>query len=491
MFNIISKELKFNGNICDLLEKYFIFLNKYEKQYGKEFDSRYDDYRDINEKEKTDYVNKKLNKLPIHKKLSELDSNKTQMDFDATSLYPSAMWDQNSVYPKIETGFAFKPYMNDIYVEAFNNQTFNEDGDESAILTIKYYNPPDLIFQHLPVKEKVKKIEVNRMRNGYIIDTLTSVDIQEIIKLGGKLVQIYEGVIYRENYKISPFRKVIEKLFALRQKYKDEKNDLMQKLIKLIMNSLYGVQIRRDINESYYCKSETWMKTEFVENALDYWKLTNGNYIVQMKKDDGLDDDCDIKKTLPAVLGALILSNSKRIMNNFIREINGFYNNSIYYGDTDSLYVEKKYWGVLDKANLFGDGLCQGKNDYKTGGIFYGLFFAAKIKYCLTIDEYGIIQEHKTFKGFNDSKRLLDRSQYFKMIEGEKISAMLPRSWKKSFDSGIIIPTKMRFCNECNDNKMCVKCNNPINENKKSEANLNLLKRNAPNEFGYMLPYYT
>ena len=29
-------------------------------------------------------------------------------------------------------------------------------------------------------------------------------------------------------------------------------------------------------------------------------------------------------------------------MNNFIREKNGFYNNSIYYGDTDSLYIEKK-----------------------------------------------------------------------------------------------------------------------------------------------------
>ena len=188
VFNIISKELNVNGNICYLLEKYFKFSNKYEKRYGKEFDSRYDDYRDINEKEKTDYMNKKLNKLPIQKKLSKLDSNKTQIDFDATSLYPSAIWDQNSVYPKIETGFAFKQHMNDIYVEAFNNQTFNEDGDESAILTIKYYNPPDLIFQHLPVKEKVKKIEVNRMRNGYIIDTLTSVDIQEIIKIGGKLV---------------------------------------------------------------------------------------------------------------------------------------------------------------------------------------------------------------------------------------------------------------------------------------------------------------
>ena len=189
--------------------------------------------------------------LPIHGELSKLNLKKTQMAFDGNSLYPSAMYDCEGVYPKIETGFAFKPQMNKTYVEAFNNQTFNEDGDESAILTIKYYNPPDLIFQHLPVKEKVKKIEVNRMRNGYIIDILTSVDICEIVKIGGKVVEIYKGVYYRDNFKVSPFRKVIEKLFAVRKKYKAEKNDLMQGLVKLNMNSLYGVQIRKDINESY------------------------------------------------------------------------------------------------------------------------------------------------------------------------------------------------------------------------------------------------
>ena len=116
------------------------------------------------------------------------------------------------------------------------------------------------------------------------------------------------------------------------------------------------------------------MKTEFDENVLDYWKLPNGNFIVKMKKDDGSDDDCDIKLILAAVLGAFILSNSKRNMNNFIREINGFYNNSIYYGDTDSLYIEKKHWDVLDKATLVGEELCQGKKDYATGGIFYGFF---------------------------------------------------------------------------------------------------------------------
>ena len=141
-------------------------------------------------KKKKIYVNKKLNMLSIQKELSKLNSNKIQMDSDATSLYPSAMLDENSVHPKIETGFAFKPNMNDVYVETFNNQTFNEDRHESAILTKKYHNPPKLIFQHLPIKEKVKKLEVNRMRNGYIIDTLTSLDIQEIVKVGGKVIEI-------------------------------------------------------------------------------------------------------------------------------------------------------------------------------------------------------------------------------------------------------------------------------------------------------------
>ena len=115
----------------------------------------------------------------------------------------------------------------------------------------------------------------------------------------------------------SPFREVFEKLFALGQKFKDEKNDIKEGLFKLIMNSFYGVQIHRDINDSYYCKSETWIKTEFDENVLDYCRLPNGNYTVKMKKDDGLDNDCDIENTLPAVLGAFILSNSKRIINNF------------------------------------------------------------------------------------------------------------------------------------------------------------------------------
>ena len=38
-------------------------------------------------KKKTNYMNKKLNMLPIHKVLSKLNPIKTQIDYDANSLY--------------------------------------------------------------------------------------------------------------------------------------------------------------------------------------------------------------------------------------------------------------------------------------------------------------------------------------------------------------------------------------------------------------------
>ena len=53
-------------------------------------------------------------------------------------------------------------------------------------------------------------------------------------------------------------------------------------------------------------------------------------------------------------LVAFVLSNSKPIMNNFISEKKGFYKNSIYWGHTDSLDIEKKYWDLLDKAKPVG-----------------------------------------------------------------------------------------------------------------------------------------
>ena len=397
------------------------------------------------------------------------------------------MWDEKSIYPRIETGYAYTKDMNDELVEKFNTGNFTQG---SAILKIKYCNPKKLIVQHLPVKEREKKIEINRMRNSYIIDTLTSVDIQEIVKIGCRIIEIYEGVIHRENFKISPFRKVIDKLFALRQKNKKENNDVMQLLVKLLMNSLYGEQIRKDIEEKFACKSEAWMMSENDERVKDYWKISGINYIVKMIDDAGLEEEVKKLNTMPPHLGAFLLSNSKRIMNNFIHAINGFYTNDVYFTDTDSLYIENKHWHKLDKACLVGKNLLQAKNDYKDGGIFYGFFLAPKIKYCLTINKYGVIDEHKTFKRFTNVSDNLDRKDYFKMLDGDKLTAKVTLSCKKGFSHGVIIPHKMRNCNKCTKDILCDDCDKLVNQKKEFSTNLNELKREPPNDFGHMLPKY-
>ena len=137
-------------------------------------------------------------------------------------------------------------------------------------------------------------------------------------------------------------RKNIDKLFALKQKYKNENNDVMQLLVIFLMNSLYGENIRKDIEEKFACKSEAWMMSEYDERAKDHWKISGIKYIVKMIDDAGLEDEVKKLKTMPLHLGAFVLSNSKRILNNFIHAINGFYTNDVYYTDTDSLYFENK-----------------------------------------------------------------------------------------------------------------------------------------------------
>ena len=220
------------------------------------------------------------------------------------------------------------------------------------------------------------------------------------------MIEIFEGIIDRGNFKISPFIKDIEKLFASIREYQHKSNDLTQNFVNFFMHSIYGVQIRKDNSELYKCKSQNWIETEYKGKALDYWRLPNGNYVVIFEKPGGLDADNDEKNALPSHLGAFFLSNSERIMNNIIREINGFHMNSINYGDADSLYFEEKFWDVLVKASLVVDNLCQGTFCYGSGGIFHGLSLAPEIKLCLIIFEIVILKNIKLSKDLMIQKDL-------------------------------------------------------------------------------------
>ena len=195
ILNIIKKHLKINNNeISNIVDEYLKFINIKREEFKLKFEN--------GEKDK-------------------IKKDDLLVSYDFNSLYPSAQIDKNSTWPKIETAYPFKKKMSDAVCRLFNSGRWNEL-NRSAFLTVKYHNPENLIFQHIPIKEKIKNPyknnrleEINRMRNGIIIDTLTSVDIVEIVKCGGVILEIYEG-FFCHNLEYNPYTEFVTDMFEKR-----------------------------------------------------------------------------------------------------------------------------------------------------------------------------------------------------------------------------------------------------------------------------------
>ena len=136
------------------------YKNKHFKIIEKEYENQFNFYRKDNVDEKEKHIIEKLGQLPVHQLTKQIKLDELLWDFDAVSLYHCAMWDEKSIYPRIEARYAYTKDMNDRLVEKVNIQKFRR---ESAILKIKNSNPKNLIVQHLPLKEREKKFEINRI----------------------------------------------------------------------------------------------------------------------------------------------------------------------------------------------------------------------------------------------------------------------------------------------------------------------------------------
>ena len=429
IMSTIKKHLKLNDNeISKIIDKYLKYINIKREEFKLKFENGEKDYRKINKKKFDNFLEKKLGELEISKELQKINKDDLLVSYDFNSLYPSAQIDKNSTWPKIETAYPFKKYMNESICTLFNSGKWNEL-NRSAFLTVKHHNPEDWIFQHLSIKEKIENPyknnrleEINRMRNGIIIDTLTNVDIVEIVKYGGVILEVYEG-FFCHNLEYNPYTEFVTDMFQKRDMFKSQGKDLLQNLAKKIGLSVYGGNIRKDINEEYKCVNENWMRENFDDRVKEWFPLKNGNFIVKLEDDEGVDDFDKAKSinTMPSHFGSFILSHSKRLMNDVFREIDGFYSNNIYYGDTDSGYIHKKHWSTLVEKGFVGKSLGLGKNDYGDSGIFYAWFLAPKIKYCLVIDDYGIISAKRTFKGYSEEHRMIKLDEYISLSEGKTI----------------------------------------------------------------------
>ena len=66
---IISKELNFTRNVYDIIGAYMKYKNEHLKLIKEEYESKFKDYRDIEEDEREKNVNGKLGELPIQQLL--------------------------------------------------------------------------------------------------------------------------------------------------------------------------------------------------------------------------------------------------------------------------------------------------------------------------------------------------------------------------------------------------------------------------------------
>ena len=66
------------------------------------------------------------------------------------------------------------------------------------------------------------------------------------------------------------------------------------------------------------------MSTEYDERTKNYSKLSYGSYIVEMVDYEGLEAEVRKLNIMPLPLRVFMLSNSKRVINNFIHTNNGF-----------------------------------------------------------------------------------------------------------------------------------------------------------------------
>ena len=77
---------------------------------------------------------------------------------------------------------------------------------------------------------------------------MTSVDIVEIVKCGGVILEVNE-TFFRHNLEYNPYTQFVTNIFEKRDFFKSQGKDLLQNLAKKIELSVYGGNNGKDINE--------------------------------------------------------------------------------------------------------------------------------------------------------------------------------------------------------------------------------------------------
>jgi hypothetical protein len=279
-------------------------------------------------------------------------------DFDAVSLYPSAM-------SRLGGYLLGKPkVLKNLNYEWLKNNTDGYYIQIKINAVNKNYHFPLMNYKD----DNGTRIFSNDMINKNIF--VCKIELEDLIEFHKIEFTIIDGYYYNEG-RNNKLGEVIDFVFNERLKMKKEKNTIEQ-IYKLIMNSSYGKTLQKPIEENVVFKTS---------DDIDKFVDKNYNFIKNYEQLNNDDDDV-YKKYIIKVLkpidehynyahcGVEVLAMSKRIMNEVMctAEDNDI---DIFYQDTDSMHLFEKDIDKLEKIfdekynrKLIGKGMGQFHSDF-------------------------------------------------------------------------------------------------------------------------------
>ena len=316
-------------------------------------------------------------------------------DFDAVSLYPSAMSRLNGYLkgkPKVLQTTDYDIIKN--YDGYFVQCVIKSIG----------------INRNMPLLSYVDNDGVRMFSNDMVGSTvyLDKISLEDAIQFQDIKFEIIRGYYYNEGRNLK-LKETIDYMFSERLRLKSEGNPI-QNVFKLLMNASYGKTILKPIDTDikYYDKKETYEAAilanyTFVKEAFEIGNKFCIKFIKPIVKHDN-----------NASCGVEVLSMSKRIMNEVIclAEDN---NKKIYYQDTDSMHIQSKSVDKLAKLyfekynrELIGKQMGQFHTDFDSDilkGTIYAkesVFLGKKCYLDVLTDESGKTDYHIRMKGISN-----------------------------------------------------------------------------------------
>ena len=377
------------------------------------------------------------------------------VDFDAVSLYPSAMRRLCTV-----EGI---PHV--IPEEHLNMEFLSQQSAYVVDVEITKVN------KHYPFPLILQKTPQGNLNDDHIdepiIMTVDNIELEDLINFQKIEFKILRGYFWngKKDYTI---QKVIQQIFDKRLEYKKEKNPI-QELYKALMNSSYGKSIEKAHDT----------KTVYIKGKEKMEKYRQKNYNKIIETIQLRDSEIYSIKVLKQIdkhfnnslYGIQVLSMSKRIMNEVMCLA---YDEGckIFYQDTDSMHIMKDDLPFLEVAfkekygrDLIGSNLGQFHSDFCSDDgrddveySLHSIFLMKKMYYDELLLSDGTIAHMSRGKGLTEASiykasngDLLNL--YRRMFKGEEVSFdLLAGGVKMVMNQDMTVETRKKFIRKTKTN---------------------------------------